>query len=303
MRFVLGLTNPEQTHYAKTDYRAFIQALFTAEGTLRDDIALLSFNYDPYLEFALLRAFTTRTTMKKPNNATASRPLAITGGFWNPDERSWLDQDGFCHLKLHGTSAPPNTAPTRDLHHPPRPGEPTTLTTDHLFRFGVVPRMLFLIDHAKTIPPVLLPWEIVREDGQMLAGDEHEKVIGPDWPHHNLYPLFQSVWIRAQEEIRCAHKISFVGLSLGAFLEPELVFLFQGRRGQAEVVVANPDNTRFQKLGLLSHPRSPTERVKQLLKKIAPECEFCSSDVKGVVIPWEIRARDDFRDFIEWEMQ
>src|ERR1017187_4604615 len=48
MRFVFALNNPEVTHWPKSDYRALINVLFNRTSQLKEDIAILSFNYDPY---------------------------------------------------------------------------------------------------------------------------------------------------------------------------------------------------------------------------------------------------------------
>jgi len=52
MRFVFALNNPEITNWPGSDYRAFIQALFKQKNKIRNDISIISFNYDSYFEYA-----------------------------------------------------------------------------------------------------------------------------------------------------------------------------------------------------------------------------------------------------------
>lgn len=50
VRAVLGLFNPED-HFERSEYYAFVQALFEDDlVSLRDDVSVLTYNYDPYLE-------------------------------------------------------------------------------------------------------------------------------------------------------------------------------------------------------------------------------------------------------------
>ena len=64
MRFVLALTNPELSHWPKSDYRSLIHALFQGKSQIREDVSIISFNYDPYFEFRLLRALRARTQVR-----------------------------------------------------------------------------------------------------------------------------------------------------------------------------------------------------------------------------------------------
>ena len=53
MRFVFALNNADSSFWARSGFRLFNQALFERGSELRDDISVISFNYDPYLEYRL----------------------------------------------------------------------------------------------------------------------------------------------------------------------------------------------------------------------------------------------------------
>jgi hypothetical protein len=156
---------------------------------------------------------------------------AVTSGFLFPEQLEWAESPGFCHLKLHGTAILPTPLDVGRLYWPPQQNETTALTTARMFDFGATPRFSCLSDarFAAQDPPTLLPWEIISEDGRLLDQTEFDAKTDPKWQHKHLYPLFRSIWQRARKEIQEADKISFVGLSFGAFLEPELKYLFNGK--------------------------------------------------------------------------
>jgi hypothetical protein len=105
MRFIFALNNPEISHWAHSDYRAFIHALFERKSRLREDISLISFNYDPYLEYRLLKALRARLQVCPISAEDENRmKQAVTSGFLNTCDLEWAKTPGFCHLKLHGTS-------------------------------------------------------------------------------------------------------------------------------------------------------------------------------------------------------
>ena len=71
MRFALCLHNPED-EFQESDYYPFLQRLFLPDkAELRSDISILSFNYDPYLEYLVGRAFTQRW---RANNGEDGQP-------------------------------------------------------------------------------------------------------------------------------------------------------------------------------------------------------------------------------------
>src|SRR4051794_20017203 len=117
MRFALCLHNPEK-QFHKSDYYPFLQRLFVAdEPKLRDDVSILSFNNDPYLEFLVGRALDHR--WRAYNGGTKFAPLSLR----NTVESGMLDpkaditqESGFCILKLHGSVAQPEQAREEDQH-------------------------------------------------------------------------------------------------------------------------------------------------------------------------------------------
>src|ERR1700723_486671 len=121
VRAALGLFNPEE-NFEKSEYYNFVQTLFKDDlTTLRDDIVVLSYNYDPYLEFLLLRALEIRQkvilriTAPAVVNDENTRKVAqmawqyhsVTSGFYPQTGQLWLNDDkdkpAFCLLKLHGS--------------------------------------------------------------------------------------------------------------------------------------------------------------------------------------------------------
>jgi hypothetical protein len=181
MRFILALVSADQNHYATSDYRKLVQKLFV-EGRLREDVALISFNYDPYLEFRLYRAFGRRSDLKEYSPEDKSRlQNAIHSGLSTPQDLEWLNLPGFCHLKLHGAAVFPWT---------PR-SQPNDFTAADFFGQSLLVRLSRVCNtHGGEAVPALLPWEIVHEDGKILEKQAFEKAVGEDWQYVSLYPCF-----------------------------------------------------------------------------------------------------------------
>jgi hypothetical protein len=272
MRFVFALNNPDFTYWARSDYRALIQALFERGSELRSDISVISFNYDPYLEYRLLRAQRARAIVRPVSTELSKRmEQAAASGFLDPTDVEWTRPSGFCHLKLHGTSIFPATKAIGRMECP-RQADDLSLTTDHMFRFDTLPRFTFLFDplFSTQDPPALFPWEIIAPDGKLLEQTEFETIVGPDWQHRSIYPLFRAVWERARSDVQAADKISFVGLSVGPFMEPELKFLFAGKRDIVEAVVANPEAARFKDHPNPFHPSTFPGRMLDIFDRVCP---------------------------------
>src|ERR1017187_4762929 len=103
LRLALSVHNPED-HYEKSDYYGLVQRLFRANLVdLREDVVVLSFNYDAYLEFLVQRAVRVREQVTKGKSQTALDLL--TSGFSNRNIQEIENTDGFCLLKLHGAVA------------------------------------------------------------------------------------------------------------------------------------------------------------------------------------------------------
>ncbi len=315
MRLALAFGNPFRTHYAISDYRFFIQKLFV-NGPLRQDVKILSFNYDPYFEWRLYRAFLSRwgaaTHLIKP---PTWMPRAIHSGLDDANDLGWLGEEGFCHLKLHGACV----FPTRDHNKPSmlpiQPNVSPHLEAKYLFAFNVFARLTSLCQPplSNEEPPAILPWEIVHEtETKLLTESEFKTAVGSDWQHCSLYPLFRGIWERARREVQSADKISFVGLSFGEYMEPGLRYLFNGKAGDIQMVIANRETPKFK--GREEHPNSPSSRVYQMLTErcglkarvFGSFSEFEATQVEDYRTEEHeptMTCHEFFKDFIKAEMQ
>ncbi len=288
VRAALGIFNPED-NFEKSDYYPFMQALFKEDlAKLREDITILTYNYDPYLEYLLHRALTIRRYVCEhggpaaivDSDAMAAHKQheiqlnAVTSGFYSPLDREWLSNDSpnqsFCVLQLHGTIC----------EHGARGSEAKYGT---LFEANEHDRAkaLFEADGAKFVPPIIFPWEIL----------EKKQFIGLDkffMQNRTTYTLFKGIWERAKREIEAARKISFVGLSVHPFLKGGLEYLFDGKGSQVEVVMANPLSANWRQT-----PSSPAYYLNEMLKEVAPNMYKKADDIKVV---------SDFSEFIKKEM-
>jgi hypothetical protein len=105
LRLALSVHNPED-HYEQSEYYGFVQRLFERNLVdLRDDVVVLSFNYDVYLEFLLTRALRVRQEVAK--GRSQMHMDLLTSGFSNRNTKDIESSDGFCFLKLHGAIAWP----------------------------------------------------------------------------------------------------------------------------------------------------------------------------------------------------
>ncbi len=304
VRAALGLFNPEES-FEKSEYYGFVQSLFDKDlVTLRKDVTVLTYNYDPYLEFLLYRAIEQRWKVRRRGKslvmtdedvartkAHQNMLNAVTSGFFVPGNDEWLDsketEQTFRVLKLHGAIG---------------------LVTDQVADF----ECLFTADagaraerlltgNANRLPaPVLFPWEIMSDKGFV------EKEAFPLQNFGPMYPLLRRIWERARYEVQAAEKISFVGLSMHSYLLDGLKHLFKGKKGIVEVVVANTDNTVFVPGRTETHwnniPHSPAFAVAKVLAEVAPE-------MKRVGIPsgrhqsdGDITLVKDFASFVKTQM-
>jgi hypothetical protein len=307
VRAALGLFNPED-HFEKSEYYAFVQALFEGDlESLRSDVTVLTYNYDPYLEFLLHRALDYRLMIRQSGTGTsitlnqveAARSRhhdkmlsAATSGFDDPGNVAWLNDDKagpcFCVLKLHGSICflKDNIA-----------------GYDTLFSKNPNERAESLFGELadSNTPPVLFPWEMmtaqgfVRRDSLLFNG--FGKILGT---------LFQGIWERARREVQAADKISFVGLSMHSFLTDGLKYLFEGKKNGVEVCLANPENQAFvtgnPKSHWASQPSSPAYKLKATLKQAS------SMPMYGYTEPPRKEAGGitlvkDFSEFIRTQME
>jgi hypothetical protein len=303
VRVALGLFNPEE-HFEKSEYYGFIQALFKNDLlSLREDLTVLTYNYDPYLEFLLHRALEHRFQVigreksfaagvdfaesAKQDNALR----AVTSGFGSLGEQKWLGDENakpsFCVLKLHGSIV-----------------RVANQVADYevLFSSDAKQRAENLFNEAtgKYMTPILFPWEIMTDKG-FIETDS--------FPFHNaptLYSLFRGIWERARREIQAADKISFVGLSMHSFLFDGLKYLFDGKEGQVEVCVANPDTTTWiqgnHETYWQNHPHSSAYAVNQALKHIAPKMSRLGM-LRATLQTDQITLVKDFASFVKTQMK
>ena len=302
LTFVLALNNPE-LKFENSDYYRFVQKLFIAGShRLRDDVAILSFNYDPYLEFLLIRALERRESVAlgSAHQSDVSALNAISSGLFQPSDLNWLNRNGLAVLKLHGSMVYPERGRNAN----------GSLFKGNLDARKDAVRSTYMA-HA---PPILFPWEVFEPDGE-FARDKSKFAVQqtPDFTTRaQVYEVFRAVWNKAAELVASASKISFVGLSMHNYLEPGFRFLFNMRNENSfSLVVANRDNKRFARADKFVHPSSPCGKVGALLTKIlGKDVKFRPSESENAgmldVADFEgkegITQRDDFADFIEHEL-
>jgi hypothetical protein len=147
----------------------------------------------------------------------------------------------------------------------------------------------------------------------LLNQEEFTSAVGADWQHAPLFPFFRLLWERARKEVLAADKISFVGMSLSPYLESGLKFLFSGKRGDVQLVVANPDVERFSNLENHLHPNSPAGRAFEIMTRCGFDGRVFGSysEYDGCIRFKDFETEDHettvtshrtFRDFIESEL-
>jgi hypothetical protein len=325
---IIGLHNPElsfrvsgrdnTTGFEHSDYYPFIQKLFAESDDVRNDIAVLSYNYDPYLEFLLLRAFQQR---KKAAGKNEKPPAGLTSGFLDWDADKLHKEKGFCLLKLHGTAVLP-----------PQPGTATQfsefLTFNEVFsnRDGWLQQPQTgqrLFDSAPS-PAMFFPWELVSDNQKFVSKNDFSNIEGligfnEEFQERatRFYELAKAIWERAKREIAGAKKISFVGLSMHKFLENGLRFLFADRAktienevdSSIEIVLACPGSlysgSEFKKLAA---PNSLADRLATTLTRVYPKAKKSESSGclrthnSGKAGAGGIVCYEDFESFIRYEL-
>lgn len=302
LRFVFGLVEPEK-NFPKSDYYRFIQQLFkpSALSELRDDVVVMSFNYDPYLEWLVRRAFgiRRRAIASARNSVDLAIDGAVTSGFsgGHAGVAAVRDGTGFCILKLHGFVAWPNGCSSH-LHHSLKPH----CSFDEFFEPDPHKRIGALVGECgNTETPIVFPWEIMNSQGQFVTRDQFRlrddihafrdcafRCGGRSQSDPDLYEIYKATWTRAKAEVQGAAQISFVGLSMHEYLDSGFRFLFAGRPKLKRVVITD----RQSLSGPTWEPSSPTARAYNLLN----ELELLSSG-NG------IKVRADFSEFIQKEMR
>jgi hypothetical protein len=293
-RAVLGAANPEDK-FQESEYYAFVQKLFKPDlANLRDDVSILSFNYDPYLEFLIYRAWTARNENKLPYTDVGN---SITSGFLGRDDYTWAESEKprLYLLKLQGSICE-------------FIGKEPWLRTYSFYTQSAVARAKAIFDLKNThVPPIIFPWELLDENLNFIKKQ--------DFPIQNDqydYDLFTHIWQRARKEVQDAEKISFVGLSLHEYMKLGFRYLFQGKKREVQCVVANKLNKHFQqdRAEVRPHPNSPCQRAGALIEEVTQGrtlCRYSVQDIGHASFAPENRqqcvtSRESFGDFIEHEL-
>jgi hypothetical protein len=303
LRAALGLFNPEES-FEKSEYYGFVQSVFADNlVSLRDDITILTYNYDPYLEFLLFRAKQHRWSITRrgkgfiqtPEDMAEQKDLeiqlnSVTSGFYSQQDFNWLSEDrskkAFCVLKLHGAIC----------HFADEAAGFESLFSDTPIQRA---EKLFKKSTDGILPPILFPWEIVTEKSFADA---------QSFPlHRNLKPLFSGIWQRARREIQSANKISFVGMSMHSFLLDGLKFLFNGKAGQVEVCVANSDTPAWVRANRETYwqnkPHTSAYTVNKMLKEFAPDMNQVGVTADHGLASDQITLVSDFESFVKTQMK
>lgn len=328
LTLVLSLHFPEATYkcsrrrtetdgFETSDYYAFIQRLFDSTlHELRDDVVILSYNYDCYLEFILNRAYIRRK--QASHLQVKAYPPSLVSGFGNREADAIRTGSGFCLLKLHGTIALPFLTKVQ--------GQASEyLTFDELFGNR---KTLFnqLESHGFGDSPIFFPWEVMTKDGSFVSEQEfqlHEALasnsIFIQQIGRPLYLLCKAIWERAQREIVDAEKISFIGLSMHEFLKPGLRYLFAERVRKfkesetkdrdygLEIIFADPSTgTPSENYRKLPRSNSPVARLVKMLREVNPGMAGGDNDIltpnTGKAGLGRVVCYEDFASFIKAEL-
>jgi len=307
MRICLCCLHNPENDYLKSDYYPFVQKLFNPDSPgLRGDVTVMSFNYDPYLEFILHRAYLQRQAVCNNRSGIGDQDNAIQGGFLTPETNTLEKFEGFVLLKLHGTVAYPTPTISGRINH------------QHFFEtksFSGV-RLAGHLIHALRVShsiPTFFPWEILNEEGSLKP--EPKDAQGEE---KMLKNLCIRTWIRAQKEVQQATKVSFVGLSMHPYLSPGFTFLFKNKTNPIEVVVANEAHKDFRALYEVSevHSATPAGKVFGILKSVLEHnlsikrrgavhtdiSKIYSHRSTGDGADAIVRRRQSFQDFILHEL-
>ena len=162
MRVALSINDPER-NFADSEYRRLVNRLFQPDGfSLRDDLSILTFNYDAYLEYLLFEAVQRRHQIVSGKFPRAELLDSITSGFWTHGSKAWAGLLGFCVLKLHGSLAYPYflSNPSLTMQHPYN-AKKKLVSYDDLFGLSLTDRIACLVQDETPVPCVF-PWEIIQ---------------------------------------------------------------------------------------------------------------------------------------------
>ncbi len=322
---ILALHAPEESNgFENSDYYPFIQRLFQESAEPRNDIAILTYNYDPYLEFLLDRAYMRRQIASGKDWASIpQRELCpLNSGFREWNAKELLEGAGLCLLKLHGASVMPPQPPHTD-------GKDLGwLTWDDVFdsRTNWLNKNPVWAAELISSPGMFFPWELIDENGEFTTAEKFARfenlAVGNLYyksSARTLYELCKAIWLRAQREIADAEKFSFVGLSMHKFLKQGLEFLFKKRIEKlksgknatdwnSEIILACPGAWRpGQTFDKAAPPSSPAAKLVAMLNEVNPA--MAKIETKGIYsrdfgknASGGVVGYGTFRDFIEAEL-
>lgn len=304
VKLALLLHNPEDA-FQNSDYSPFIKQLFKDDlYSFREDITILSYNYDCYLDFLLLKAYSIRGSLVADFQSNSAIKNNLTSGFYDLQNTNSLasDENQLRHFKLHGSIG----YATDDEH-------------KQMFASHIINRVKSIEDQAweHSVPPIIFPWEVLDENGEFLHAQDFVFCKQAKEPKRQsdavlLYNLLSTIWQGAKRAVQKAEKISFVGMSMHSYLMQGLKFLFREKQNTVQVVVVNPLNEQFKNDRQQLHPASPCGRLSSIFKQIAPNMtyhkSFSENDDSTVDAQYakrtggSITARYHFKDFIDKEM-
>lgn len=294
------------------DYFPFVQKLFTKKiYEMRDDIAVLTYNYDPFLEFVLCSEFVARN--KAAGREHNQIPAPLTSGFGDGNAASLTKAKGFCLLKLHGTSVFPSLDAIKGGIANARLYSIFTFANIFSNRETGLLRALEQFNPTYHRPPTIyFPWELATVNGNLRRKIQesemggHRQRIGKSQSKTPDNVLFSAIWRRAQKEVATAEKISFIGFGASDIMLQGLQFLFRmrvqkltaGENLPLKVVTANKVQAENSDKDSEAHKarskklqEAHKSKLKKLLNRACPILDF------GDIVYCE-----DFADFIESEM-
>jgi hypothetical protein len=297
----------------QSDYVTFVQKLFNEQGhNLREDVSVLTYNYDPYLEFVLSGEFKNRREVAGRDSGKI--PTALLSGFGDRKADRLRKGNGFCLLKLHGTSV----VPWLDFLNPRvvSPAINSILTFSNVFEDrSQLPKAVK--GEAVRPPMIFFPWERITENGNFTRDfprreSEIYSIPLRYWKDRRKTgddQLFTAVWRRARREITDAEKISFIGLQPHDLLAGGLQFLFKKRAEKLkagenlplEIVTANPDSVPAGYKDSSPPVNGHVDQLQKMLRKACPKVTLAEipggKSGLGSVVCYR-----DFTSFIQHEM-
>jgi len=244
---------------------------------LREDIAILTFNYDPCLQYHLWNRLWTRNQINPSCNQSDAGGRfqiqydGIFSGIGNWPERSWSRGPFMPVIQLHGAILYPSQLVQGDKI---IFGE---VPQFQLFKPEFLPTMRALCRPSLENPPLLFPFELFDADGQFVPQEGFPVTRNAPHGQETLHEMFRYIWEYAKTQVQLADKVSFVGMSWHEFLEPGLKFLFRDKTGPTQMVIANPEVQQYA----IDHSRNICTRTQDFLTR-SPTGGCCVSSLPKI---------------------